>query len=637
MEDSFGVGKNENEHRLGCNNSAKSVATWEEFMRRDEKNFHSTEKLDIGHLIRSSNEIEELQKPIIYSNNLNSYSSYAANSNREVYLEPGPPPELGYIPKEAVVTQKREPVAERVKKLESCTRELSPVEIPAGAVKIFPTIISKSGKEAGSCNSKKKYSSYSNESENTTRKNTSTEQSRHSEIFYSSAFEESSNPNVDQMETCKSTAYRGDATRISRPSPYIESGPVSSRLSANDIGTQKSKSQSQKKRTEELISTDIRPITPYNCRDSKDKAFEVSDIKRSLSPLPSAEGVAMDKLWAHPIHLDKRSRPHSVIGGISSDTVPHDNAVPATPAERSWPPCDSNLTRYSSRHTHDDLHTANDQVISQTKFDETITDDNRTKSVQPTISERTKLKKFKWPPREVRIEDSLVRKGFRGPISPAICNSVSNAGDQQYSGRTEHSISEHIEPMSEKYLPGVRSVPYPPSKTASYETREFCSNQTLPRSFKFASSYGSKFKPVNAYHSAPNATEQRLDSDYESDFEVTKISKQAHRAESNLHSSSSKYLANADGAATVSNRFVTNTAIFSRSDPSKKVVDSGYAADTDEPAYLKGRPFASHSLYPRTTSSSASYQNFSEQNKTRTFPRISDKKVNFHSGCVLFV
>lgn len=64
----------------------------------------------------------------------------------EFNLVPEPPPEIGFIPKSEV--QKKKEVPDRIKRLEDSHRELSPIEIPIGAVKIFPTAQSKLTEDA---------------------------------------------------------------------------------------------------------------------------------------------------------------------------------------------------------------------------------------------------------------------------------------------------------------------------------------------------------------------------------------------------------------------------------------------------------------------------------------------------------
>lgn len=55
-------------------------------------------------------------------------------------LVPEPPPEIGYAPKPEEVTKKRQDVSMKAKQLqESFEKSYSPVEVPVGGVKIFPT------------------------------------------------------------------------------------------------------------------------------------------------------------------------------------------------------------------------------------------------------------------------------------------------------------------------------------------------------------------------------------------------------------------------------------------------------------------------------------------------------------------
>lgn len=58
------------------------------------------------------------------------------------HLEPGPPPEIGFIPKSGTPTQKDD-MMERVKKLQDSYKDLPESEIPTGAVKMYPMPIKK--------------------------------------------------------------------------------------------------------------------------------------------------------------------------------------------------------------------------------------------------------------------------------------------------------------------------------------------------------------------------------------------------------------------------------------------------------------------------------------------------------------
>lgn len=55
----------------------------------------------------------------------------------EFNLTPEPPPEIGFIPKHE--TPKKKEIPERIKQIEETQKDLSPYEVPVGAVKILPT------------------------------------------------------------------------------------------------------------------------------------------------------------------------------------------------------------------------------------------------------------------------------------------------------------------------------------------------------------------------------------------------------------------------------------------------------------------------------------------------------------------
>lgn len=78
-----------------------------------------------------------------YISPLQQYSSMSTSQSlfEEFNLVPEPPPEIGFIPKGEV--QRKNEIPERIKQLEVSQKELSPVEVPTGAIKIFPTVQTK--------------------------------------------------------------------------------------------------------------------------------------------------------------------------------------------------------------------------------------------------------------------------------------------------------------------------------------------------------------------------------------------------------------------------------------------------------------------------------------------------------------
>ncbi|XP_025203968.1 titin isoform X3 [Melanaphis sacchari] len=69
-----------------------------------------------------------------------SNSSYTQSNDAEVILEPGPPPTFDYMPR--VQSVKKDQMTERLKRLSTNQKLLSPEQIPSGAVRIFPDVTS---------------------------------------------------------------------------------------------------------------------------------------------------------------------------------------------------------------------------------------------------------------------------------------------------------------------------------------------------------------------------------------------------------------------------------------------------------------------------------------------------------------
>lgn len=539
-----------------------------------ENGFNSTQYAE-----SDSKEIEMLQKPLVYPDAecFQSFSSY--NTDNEIILEPGPPPEMGYIPKEAV-PKTREPMAERVKKLESSQRQLSPVEIPPGAVKIFPIIPKR--KETSESTYEKKYSSCIKEYKNSLRKNTSFEKQ-------SDTIQET--PNIRVSEIGESRKETESSCPIYRLQADLDVRPLSPRPSAEGVNMERL--WSQKKTVEE--QSHLRPVTPrgFNVEENS-SAFRQTDQQRSLSPLPSAEGVAMDKLWAHP-----RSRPHSVIGFDGPNSTSTETSFKSEKIENTMWTAGSGPAKTTGKTVYEDMCKINDQVVSRNKFDQSYSNYENEDSQRRASLDRGKKanKKFKWPPEEVSIQDSLVRKTSSNAVpSPSTVEKKSYL----YEGLASKSNTEKQD--------------------------SFVNNQTLPRSFKFASSNESKFQPVKSFSPVG-----RRNSDYESDYEVTRISKEscwkpASQTQNTVSSSTfSKELV----TDLTSEKKFRETTMFSK--PEMNVArESGYTADTEE-SYRGAGCFV-----PRH--SSINFPQYTEQNRTQTLPRVSNHKVtkrtNFEFVCL---
>lgn len=69
-----------------------------------------------------------------------SNSSFKQSNDAEVILEPGPPPTFDYMPR--VQSVKKDQMTERLRRLSTNQKLLSPEQIPSGAVRIFPDVTS---------------------------------------------------------------------------------------------------------------------------------------------------------------------------------------------------------------------------------------------------------------------------------------------------------------------------------------------------------------------------------------------------------------------------------------------------------------------------------------------------------------
>lgn len=70
-----------------------------------------------------------------------SSSSFKQLNDSEVILEPGPPPTFDYMPR--VQSAKKDQMTERLKRISTNQKLLSPEQIPSGAIRIFPDVTSK--------------------------------------------------------------------------------------------------------------------------------------------------------------------------------------------------------------------------------------------------------------------------------------------------------------------------------------------------------------------------------------------------------------------------------------------------------------------------------------------------------------
>ena len=213
-----------------------------------------------------------------------------SSSLDEFHLLPEPPPEIGYIPKTEVPAKLRLDMSSRVKKLEESHRVLSPVEIPSGAVRIFPAPLRPETPTAEKFDPQPK-PRMEDKLFTETRQTIS---SSDKEKVIEEVFEKKEI--VDQVSVQKKIQLPGTADWTC-PHPVSATQPVTEELAAPI----KPVSQPQTASVAPAASVvPITPVQPPQLIQTVQTGTQQSTLEslRCTSPRPSAEALVMEKLWA---------------------------------------------------------------------------------------------------------------------------------------------------------------------------------------------------------------------------------------------------------------------------------------------------------------------------------------------------
>ncbi|XP_075228866.1 zormin isoform X2 [Lycorma delicatula] len=242
-------------------------------------------------------------------------------------LEPGSPPEMGFVSKTTVAT-KKEDMLDRVKKLEESRRTLSDEEVPSGAVRIFPVQPSKKEDTASIL----KPLSSPRTPEFLKKFETVQEPERKKSIVEELIIPQKVKPPVGLDEKTykpvQAPVYTQSESKLSpvyRPQADIALRPQSPRPSAEAVSMEKLWSGRPKESDEltQIIKSEDskRNESSFSKIETKESSWDYKQtssisskpefesfngthnlplqVERPVSPLPSAEGVAMDRMWAH--------------------------------------------------------------------------------------------------------------------------------------------------------------------------------------------------------------------------------------------------------------------------------------------------------------------------------------------------
>lgn len=188
----------------------------------------------------------------------------APYNDTPLYLEPGPPPEMCYAPP----AKPKESFTDRIKKMEETHKESYTADAPSAGVKITPE-----------------------------KRPVVEEQCTRTTVDSSGQRDYSFGGKVTSPPT-HHPEYNGHGP-VLRPQADIHVRPTSPRPSAEGVSMEKLWTTKIHKETEIVrpASPLARPPSPKVI--SKIRESSHSEVRRCVSPRPSAEGVKMDKMWAH--------------------------------------------------------------------------------------------------------------------------------------------------------------------------------------------------------------------------------------------------------------------------------------------------------------------------------------------------
>ncbi|KAL1117097.1 hypothetical protein AAG570_004425 [Ranatra chinensis] len=558
-----------------------------------QENENETKKREAQHEARqAASEISFTPHGPVESSPFQEFQSYKASSEHftserqvkeEVFLEPGPPPEIGFVPKSSAPILKEEKMADRVKKLEESTRRLSETEAPLGGVKIFPTPLPKK------------------------------------DVQETRIFKESSEYSSKQVHKAP----------VLRPPANVEVRPESPRPSAEGISMEKlwaSKFNHE--------PPPERPKSPLPSAEglAMDKLwghkYSDSTVARTVWPPPEPEFFARAETTKQ---VEKSEFSHkSEVKECFSKTQEctrqekfHQEFAPRNIVTPEIKPTDK-IIYVAEAHTIKSTSNAVDTQQSVAQFSSS-SDFSRTETnvVEENILKPSEAKKI-WPqglpveiekkpkPRpepqrvqpvqQLRLDDVGLEPGPPPEIGFAT-PAPKTERRQSYVETIEQGLEKDLEKEPSRHLVGaVRTIPPPPKKEKSVERQDF----EFKRSF--SASESSSFKKFSTVPRPSKFVKKSFaDSDYESEVERTKIKARWTPWDSDTeefltfrrvkpptvqqHPQQPRRPHSVEPPPVVAPIYYTSRTTNKKkvSPPQQKqTTDSGYMADTDEPRRFVG-------------------------------------------------
>lgn len=549
-----------------------------------------------------------------------SNSSFKQLNESEVILEPGPPPTFDYMPR--VQTVKKDQMTERLKRLSTNQKLLSPEQIPSGAVRIFPDMTSEIKQEVIEDTCVKKEVIKSGLSDHTSMQ-------KHVTSYGSAAHSVPHSVPYSAPHSVPHSASHGEThVPLLRPQADIEVRPGSPRPSAEAISMEKlwSKSHSQHLQKTPVLQSPVQTKTysssesqsfvsetiekngelvKNESREEKQGSLKIDDGVKKISESFAEVSVGPTRHVEPPRYEIKRPNSTNVFGEVASKDLSSGSAFKKQHFSEELSQVKTSSSYEIQSNTSESVEknifsikperklnsnqSLDKHVQKTTQFLPEYPPINLIKHVEPPKSSKTVSNNFT----RLHSEDDAKEKQWKLQ-SPVVLKGPPQS--KTYSSYEAHSsfskvlekdgvlvTSEHkeeggrvIDDGNQKVYDTFSECSKLPTKIAdlSKNTNKSNSIKTMQKMFEQTGSSSSAVSNVVSHARPYSRMKSRAsDSDFESEAELSK-----YNVEQKVSESFSSFETKVYSSKTQLQE-VKNTSMIMQS----PVKESGYAADTDEP------------------------------------------------------
>lgn len=569
-----------------------------------------------------------IESPSEKLNNLNSFSSaetynieenvsnssFQPSNGTEVILEPGPPPTFDYMPRAQSV--KKDQMTERLKRLSTNQKLLSPEQIPSGAVRIFPDVVSE-------------------------RKQEVVEESCVKKEIYKSSFTEDTSKQKHFVAAHAPVSQNEPHAPLLRPRADIEVRPGSPRPSAEAISMEKlwtkGHSQSVQKtpvsyspvqtktysssETQSFVSETVEKngqVVKNESREEKQGSLNVDDGIKKISETFSEISVCPTKHVEPPRNEVKRPTSANVFNEVKFKDTFSGNKVQTQrfPEELLSQTKKSSLLNVQSNVSesmgnNSFIKKSERKSESNQSFDKIIQKPSQVfserpigpiKHVEPPKNDKIKSNSYGRSQSEDKQWTSQSPVVFGGPTQNKVYSSFEAHSSFSKSLEKDGVLvaSEHKEEGGRVVDDGVQRVYDSFSERSKLPTQiadlsknnnKASSIKTMQKMFEQTGSSSNVSTTVRPYSRLKS---RASDSDFESEAELSK-----YNVEQKVSESYSSFESKTSYSSKTQLQEIKNSSTITQS----PVKESGYVADTDEP---RGMQIDSANNYQMTSTKKTS-------------------------------